>query len=130
MALGCFVVPNEPIDRNRPLTDFAVPIEDVERRSGLQLFRRRININDIPFLCNQTSCELTGRDAMSRETLEQIDYSRKVRRCKTLDQLQKLWMEVENKQYKKIDKWLNAAYTKRLDELNQQATAPINKIDS
>jgi len=130
MALGCFVVPNEPIDRNRPLTDFSVPIEDVERRSGLELFRQRININDAPFLCNQTSCELTGRDAMSRETLEQIDYSRKVRRCKTLDQLQKLWTEIEKKQYKKIDKWLNAAYTKKLDELNQQATVSINKIDS
>ncbi len=130
MAFGCFVVPNEPIDRNRPLTDFSVPIEDVERRSGLELFRRRININDAPFLCNQTSCELTGREAMPRETLEQVDYSRKVRRCKTLDQLQKLWMEVENKQYKKIDKRLNTAYTKKLDELNQQATVSINKIDS
>jgi len=130
MALGCFVVPNEPIDRNLPLTDFAVPIEDVERRSGLELFRRRININDIPFLCNQTSCELTGRDPMSPETLEQVNYCRKVRRCKTLDQLQKLWMEVENKQYKNIDKMLKTSYAKKLDEFDQQATVSINKIDS
>ncbi len=44
MALGCFVVPNTPIDRNCPLTDFAMSIEDIERRSGLQLFRQRITV--------------------------------------------------------------------------------------
>ncbi len=66
---------------------------------------------------------------MPRETLEQIDYSRKVRRCKTLDQLQKLWTKIQNKQYKKIDKWLNDAYTKKLDELNQQTNVSAKKID-
>lgn len=126
MALGCFVVPNKPIDRNRPLTDFAVPIEDIERKSGLQLFRRRVNNNELPFLCNQTSCELTGWDAISPEYLKQIDYTRKIRRCTTLDQLNQLWAEVENKNYKKLNNILKTTYHKKLDELNQktlQATA-------
>ena len=122
MALGCFVIPNEPIDRNRPLTDFAVPIEDIERRSGLQLFRRHMNINNIPFLCDQTSCELTGRDAMPPETLEQVSYTRKIRCCTTLDQLNQLWIEIENKQYKKLDNMLKTTYAKKLDELSQQTT--------
>jgi endonuclease G len=130
MAVGCFVVPNEPIDRNRPLTDFAVPVKDIERRSGLQLFRRKINLDDIPFLCDKTSCELTGRDAMPRETVEQVNYARKVRRCATLEQLRKLWTEIESKQYKKIDKWLNGAYATKLAELDPQTPAPVSKSET
>lgn len=130
MSVGCFVVPNAHIDRNRPLTDFAVPIEDVERKSGLELFRRRINVNDLPFLCNETSCELTGRDAMGPEILEQVNYARKVRRCKTLDQLQQLWNEIENKKYPKLEKMLQAAYDKKHDEFNQQANPSSDRIHS
>ena len=123
MALGCFVVPNEPIDRNRPLADFAVSIEDIEQRSGLQLFRRQLNINNIPFLCNQTSCELTGRDSMPPEVLEQVNYTQKIRHCQTLNQLQKVWIEVENKKYKELTNMLKTAYAKKLDELQQQPSS-------
>ncbi|UJR29283.1 hypothetical protein I4U23_010497 [Adineta vaga] len=116
------VVPNEPIDRNRPLTDFAVSIKDLEKRSGLKLFHQRINVEDVPFLCNETSCELTGSEAVPPETIEQFNYCRKVRRCVTLEQLQQLWTEIENKQYKKLDNMLKSAYDKKLTELNQKAT--------
>ncbi|UJR16974.1 hypothetical protein I4U23_003872 [Adineta vaga] len=83
MSAGCFVVPNQSIDRNHPLTDFSVSIKDIERRSGLRLFHQKIHLDDIPFLCNRTSCELTELTI--------------------------------NKQ---IDKWLNAAYTNKLSELD------------
>lgn len=122
MSVGCFVVPNEPIDRNRPLTDFAVPIEDIEQRSGLQLFHRKINTNYLPFLCNETSCELTGEDRMPPETLEQVRYMRKIGRCTTLDQVNQLWNEVQQKNYKKIEKMLTTAYNKKLNQLNQNTT--------
>jgi len=129
MAIGCFVVPNEPIDRNRPLTDFAMPIKGVEQKSGLELFRRRINLDDVPFLCNQTLCELAGRDPMAREFVEQVDYTRKIRRCTTRDQLRKVWTEIENKQYKTINKMLNAAYDKKLAEFDPQATVSFSRTD-
>ncbi|UJR29280.1 hypothetical protein I4U23_010494 [Adineta vaga] len=129
MAVGCFVVPNEPIDRNRPLTDFAVSIKDLEKRSGLKLFHQRINVEDVPFLCNETSCELTSSEAMPPETIEQVNYCSKVRRCITLEQLQQLWTEIENKQYKKLDNMLKSAYDKKLTELNQKTSASVKKIE-
>ncbi|CAF0798645.1 unnamed protein product [Adineta ricciae] len=120
MGVGCFVIPNEPIDRNRLLTDFAVSLANVERRTGLHLFHKKIRVDEVPFLCDKTSCELLGKDAMSHELIEQIEYARRVRRCKTMEQLQKLWNEVESKRYATIDKWLTSAYAKRLAELDTQ----------
>ena len=35
VALGAFVLPNAPIPNEKPLTDFEVPVEAVERASGL-----------------------------------------------------------------------------------------------
>ena len=36
--LACFVVPNEPIDIKSPLLDFLVPLEAIERATGLEFF--------------------------------------------------------------------------------------------
>jgi len=58
---------------------------------------------------------------MPPELLEQISYTRKINRCTTLDQVNQLWTEVENKKYKKIDNILKTAYNKKLGELNQNA---------
>eukprot|EP01048_Picozoa_sp_COSAG05_P011048 COSAG05_NODE_1015_length_6188_cov_162.395139_2_plen_318_part_00 len=40
LALGCFILPNRPIPKNLELTTFSVPLEVVEKSSGLFFFER------------------------------------------------------------------------------------------
>lgn len=56
---------------------------------------------------------MTGEDRMPPVTLEQIGYVRKIHRCTTLDQVNQLWAEVENKKYKKLENMLKTVYDKK-----------------
>ncbi|KAJ2352668.1 nuclease [Coemansia erecta] len=56
-ALGTFALPNEAIDNSKPLTDFAVPPETVEKAAGLTLFDKLDRKSLIP-LCDKIQCTL------------------------------------------------------------------------
>ena len=119
MACGCFVVPNQPIDGNRPLTDFTVTRDEVERRTGLQIFRQNVDLKTLPFLCDHTSCELTEPDGVPLKMIEQGRYARKIRRCKTVSEVKKIWREIEHKRYDSIYQPLLDAYNKKISELTE-----------
>ena len=59
-AVGGFVLPNAPIDNGTPLTEFATPVEAIERASGIDMLpalppNRRKN------LCSETQCSIVVR---------------------------------------------------------------------
>lgn len=61
IAVGAFVLPNDKIDNSVPLTNFQVPVEALERASGLELLYK------IPYyqkkdLCREVKCEVIVRD--------------------------------------------------------------------
>lgn len=61
IAAAAFVLPNDVIDNGEPLTNFQVPIEALERSSGLELLHR------VPYynrkdLCKETSCDIIVRE--------------------------------------------------------------------
>lgn len=58
--LAAFVLPNEPIDIATPLEDFLVPLESVERASGIKFFPTRSSttgplVSSMP-LCRKVKC--------------------------------------------------------------------------
>ncbi|KAF9210148.1 nuclease [Haplosporangium sp. Z 27] len=57
MSVGAFVLPNDVIHNNVPLTAFQVPIEAVERASGLKFFET-LERRALKNLCKDTDCKV------------------------------------------------------------------------
>ncbi|KAH7328609.1 hypothetical protein B0I35DRAFT_346024 [Stachybotrys elegans] len=57
VAIGAFVLPNAPISNSKPITDFEVPVEAVERASGLE-FATKLPPSRKKRLCSDTVCAL------------------------------------------------------------------------
>ncbi|KAI0816769.1 hypothetical protein GGR55DRAFT_628500 [Xylaria sp. FL0064] len=66
VAIGAFVLPNAPIPNEKPLADFEVPIEAVERASGLE-FASKLPIQRRKRLCADASCALIIKDYADRQ---------------------------------------------------------------
>jgi endonuclease G len=66
VALGAFVLPNAAISNNKPLTDFEVPLEAIERASGLE-FVSKIPVQRRRKLCEEVSCSILVREYAERQ---------------------------------------------------------------
>ena len=61
VALGAFVLPNAAIDSEKSLGDFEVPVEAVERASGLE-FVTKLPQSQRKRLCAEVKCEVLVRE--------------------------------------------------------------------
>jgi endonuclease G, mitochondrial len=61
VALGAFVLPNAEIPNSKSLGDFEVPVEAVERASGLS-FVEKLPIDRQKRLCGEVRCEILVRE--------------------------------------------------------------------
>ncbi|KAL9106840.1 MAG: hypothetical protein Q9227_008173 [Pyrenula ochraceoflavens] len=61
VALGAFVLPNAPIANEKSLSDFEVPVEAVERASGLE-FASKLPKERRKRLCAENRCEIMVRE--------------------------------------------------------------------
>lgn len=61
VALGAFVLPNARISNDKRLTDFEVPLEAVERASGLE-FGSKLDLSRRRRLCQEVACQITVRE--------------------------------------------------------------------
>ena len=66
VSLAAFVLPNAPIANDKPLQDFEVPIEAVERASGLE-FAAKLPPQRRKKLCEEIHCTVIVRDYMDRQ---------------------------------------------------------------
>ncbi|KAF2126099.1 hypothetical protein P153DRAFT_369457 [Dothidotthia symphoricarpi CBS 119687] len=66
VALGAFVLPNARIASDKPLTDFEVPVEAVERASGLE-FATKLDVSRRKRLCEEVSCSTIVREYAQRQ---------------------------------------------------------------
>ena len=66
VAIGAFVLPNAPIPNAKPLTDFEVPVEAVERASGLE-FASKLPPQRRKRLCADTQCSIIVREFADRQ---------------------------------------------------------------
>ena len=61
VALGAFVLPNARIPNDKRLTDFEVPLEAIERASGLE-FASKLEASRRRRLCQEIKCEVVVRE--------------------------------------------------------------------
>lgn len=66
VAVGAFVLPNAAIPNEKPLTDFEVPVEAVERASGLE-FASKLPVQRRKRLCTDTVCALVIKEYADRQ---------------------------------------------------------------
>ncbi|TVY38048.1 Mitochondrial nuclease [Lachnellula occidentalis] len=66
VALGAFVLPNAVIPNDKPITDFEVPVEAVERASGLE-FASKLPVGRRKRLCADTVCALVIKEYADRQ---------------------------------------------------------------
>ncbi|KAM4057085.1 DNA/RNA non-specific endonuclease [Hirsutella rhossiliensis] len=66
VAIGAFVLPNAPISNDKPLTDFEVPVEAVERASGLE-FATKLPVQRRRRLCADMACALVIKDYADKQ---------------------------------------------------------------
>jgi endonuclease G, mitochondrial len=66
VALGAFVLPNAQISNDKPLADFEVPVEAVERASGLE-FATKLSEVRRKRLCQEISCSILVREYKDRQ---------------------------------------------------------------
>ncbi|PGH13382.1 hypothetical protein AJ79_03661 [Helicocarpus griseus UAMH5409] len=61
VSLGAFVLPNARIPNEKSLTDFEVPLEAVERASGLE-FASKLSTDRRKKLCQEVKCDIMVRE--------------------------------------------------------------------
>ncbi|KAJ8608304.1 hypothetical protein MRB53_039726 [Persea americana] len=66
VALGAFVLPNAVIDNAKPLREFEVPLEIVERAAGLE-FASKLPTERRRRLCQEVDCSIIVKDYSSRQ---------------------------------------------------------------
>jgi len=65
LAIGAFVLPNAPIANSTPLSEFSVPIEVIERASGLD-FLSLVPVEQRRSLCREVDCSIFVRQFPKR----------------------------------------------------------------
>ncbi|KAL2188891.1 hypothetical protein L209DRAFT_763511 [Thermothelomyces heterothallicus CBS 203.75] len=66
VALAAFVLPNAVIPNDKPLADFEVPLEAVERATGLE-FATKLPPSRRKRLCAETSCSIIVKEYAERQ---------------------------------------------------------------
>jgi endonuclease G len=66
VALGAFVLPNAVISNSKPLQDFEVPVEVVERASGLE-FASKLEPSRRKRLCQEVNCSIIVKEYKKRQ---------------------------------------------------------------
>jgi endonuclease G len=66
VALGAFVLPNAVIENHAPLQGFEVPLEIVERASGLE-FAKALPVERRRALCKEIECSIVVKEYKDRQ---------------------------------------------------------------
>lgn len=114
LALGAFVVPNDPIGFGHQLTEFQVSIEDLEKMSGLVFFPQVDKAKDVKDICEVDTCKLMG---FKEFTLYIV--TRKVQSARTLHRLEKAMSELKEAGIEP-DEYLLKLHKKKEEELRQE----------
>ena len=66
VSMAAFVLPNDRIDNDKPLTDFEVPVDALERASGLE-FASKLPGHRKSRLCKEVQCSILVREYVERQ---------------------------------------------------------------
>jgi endonuclease G, mitochondrial len=69
VAVAAFVLPNAPIPNDKPLKDFEVPLEAIERASGLE-FISKLPVERKKRLCDEAPCDILVKEYKERQKMK------------------------------------------------------------
>ena len=113
VAMGAFIVPNQPIGFNHTLKDYQIDITHLERVSGLTL-TPKLDRTKVKDLCSVDGCKL-----MDREAFELYFIGRKLESANTAERVQKVWAELDEKKLKPTKELKQLYEKKNLEFLNE-----------
>ncbi|XP_006869205.1 PREDICTED: nuclease EXOG, mitochondrial isoform X2 [Chrysochloris asiatica] len=111
LALGAFVVPNEAIGFQPPLTEFQVSLQDLEKLSGLVFFPRLDRSGEIRNICAVDTCKL-----LDFQEFTLYLSTRKIGGASSVLRLEKI-MDHLKKAGIKPDDYFLSLYEKKLEKL-------------
>ncbi|KAH0627615.1 hypothetical protein JD844_003572 [Phrynosoma platyrhinos] len=114
LVLGAFVVPNNPISFDHQLLEFQVSIEELEKMSGLVFFPQVNKNKDVRDICEVDNCKL-----MSLQEFTLYITTRKLQSARTLERLEKIMSELQEKEIKP-NEYVLKVYERKKEELAMQ----------
>lgn len=115
LAVGAFVVPNQPIGFDRPLKDFEVSLSELEKVSGLRFFPELARAGPLPSLCEEDPCQL-----MDYKTFTLYLTGRKVGSARSSGRLEQHMAELKEKGIVPDDYLLDLYHKKKKELANQE----------
>ncbi|XP_060081816.1 nuclease EXOG, mitochondrial-like [Ylistrum balloti] len=91
VGIGSFIVPNKPIGFEHALTEYQVPLDEVERKTGVR-FTPELDTSRLGDLCEIDSCKL-----MQKSDFESYFIGRRLKGARNRENLDKIWKEFEVK---------------------------------
>ncbi|XP_003794509.1 nuclease EXOG, mitochondrial [Otolemur garnettii] len=124
LALGAFVVPNEPIGFQPQLTEFQVSLQDLEKLSGLVFFPHLDRTSGIRNICSVDTCKL-----LDFQEFTLYLSTRKIEGARSVLRLEKIMENLKNAGVEPDDYFMSR-YEKKLEELKakEQLGAQTKKL--
>lgn len=127
-AAAGFLLPNEPIPEERPLTDYKVPISNIEFYTGLHFFPS-VNAATLPDLCTKLPCDAKGSGLFNSK----FRPIAQLRSASSIPELRSRYHKIlEDRQTKKtvgedINSIIEKEFQIRLETLLASATASVDE---
>lgn len=116
IAMGAFVVPNQPIGYEHPLREYQVELQDLEKLTGIRM-SPKLDRKSVKDLCKVDGCKL-----MNRNQFELYITGKKLESANTVHRLETVWGELKEKNLKP-DKYLKDLYARKQAELVKTETS-------
>ncbi|XP_056375615.1 nuclease EXOG, mitochondrial isoform X2 [Hyla sarda] len=121
LAEGAFIVPNVPISFQHQLPEYKVPLETIEKLSGLVFFPKVDKSVEVKNICEVDTCKL-----IELEEFKLYIAGRSMKNAKNLQKVEKIMLEL-NEAKIKPDKYLLELYEQKKKELESNETVTVRE---
>ncbi|XP_040289807.1 nuclease EXOG, mitochondrial [Bufo bufo] len=121
LAEGAFIVPNAPISFQHQLPEYQVPLETLEKLSGLVFFPQVDKSKEVKNICEVDTCKL-----IELEEFKLYIAGRNMKNARNLQKVEKIMSEL-NMANIKPDKYLLELYEQKKKELESSETVTVRE---
>ncbi|KAL7698983.1 endonuclease G [Lotmaria passim] len=123
-SVAAFLMPNGPITEQRPLTAYQVPLETVQRVTGLQFFPG-VDTARLPDMCKAHNC-----DAKPAALFQRYRQVAQLRAAATVPQLRQTYASLQKSAAGgKLDESVVREFEKRTEELVAESVGPVDALE-
>ncbi|XP_069816586.1 nuclease EXOG, mitochondrial [Dendropsophus ebraccatus] len=119
LAQGAFIVPNVPISFQHQLPEYQVPLETIEKWSGLDFFPQVDKSKEVKNICEVDTCKL-----IELEEFKLYIAGRSMKNARNLQKVEKIMSEL-NEANIKPDKYLLELYEQKKKELESSEVGAV-----